>query len=484
MKNKYDVIIIGGGVVGCAIAWFLSHYVLDILLLEKELDVCGGVSKANTGIIHSRSYVTPGTMKGGLHLRALPWFRRIEEELDFYPFVTGALTVAFTHDDVEYLRSLQTIGQYDDAEILSSHEARTLEPNLSDQGVAAYYDPNAAVVSPFRLTLAFAEGAALNGVDFQFDAAVMEFESQGKIIKVRTETGDYIAPWVVNAAGFSSVDLARKVGDSVPDLHAYKGEYFLLDKECQGLVKRILYPVPTMESKGILVAPTPEGNILAGPNFEPTDADDTATTSHGLDEVKVGTQKLIPHFPFDQTIQIFAGIRPTLPERDFLIFTSKKYSGLIHLCGIESPGLTASPGIAEYVGDLLVQKGLSLKEKNHVVFRKAFPTFHECDWQKREELIAQDPDWGQIVCRCEEVTMAEVKHALKMNPPARTLDGLKRRVRVTAGRCQGSFCEMYLPSIIMDLLGCDFRHLVKSGKRSYLFAGETKKVVDIHAALH
>jgi len=484
VKTNYDLIIIGGGVVGCVIAWYLSHFELDILLLEKELDVCEGVSKANTGIIHSRSYLTPGTVKGDLHQRALPWFPRIEEELDFHLLITGALTIALTDGDLEYLQSLKAIGRYEDADILGPEEAKSLEPTLSDKVVAAYFDPHAAVVSPFRLTLAFAEGATLNGVDFQFDAAVTGFEDQGKKMGVQTGKGNFTASFVVNAAGLFSTQLARLSGDRVPELQAYKGEYFLLDKECRGLSQRILYPVPTEMSKGILIAPTPEGNILAGPNFNLTDADDTGTTRTGLEEVRAGARKLIPSFPIDQTIQIFAGIRPTLPERDFLIFSSRMYPGLIHLCGIESPGLTASPGIAEYVGELFSQKGLSLKEKSHFVFRKAFPIFHECGWQKREELIAQDPDWGQIICRCEEVTLAEVKHALTMNPPASTFDGLKHRVRVTAGRCQGGFCEMYLPSIMMPERDGDPRTLLKSGKNSHLFAGETKKEETVYAASH
>ena len=484
MERVYDVIIIGGGVVGCAIAWYLSRFKLDIFLLEKELDVCCGVSKANSGIIHSRSYLSPGTRKGELHLRALAWFPQIEKELDLHPLVTGALTVAFNNNDLIYLKSLKNIGKYDDAEILGPQESRSLEPNLSDRIIATYYDPHAAVVSPFHLTLAFAEGAALNGVDFQFDTTVMGFESQGQKIIIQTDNENYKASYVINAAGLASAKLAQKAGDQVPDFFAYKGEYFILDKENQGFVKNILYPIPTLESKGILVTPTPEGNILAGPNFKPSYADDTSTTLQGLNEVRAGTKKLVPHFPFDQTIQIFAGVRPTLPQRDFQIFISKKYPGLIHLCGIESPGLTASPGIAEYVGELLIQQGLVLEEKSQITFRKAFPAFHDCDWHKREELITQDPDWGQIVCRCEEVTMAEVKHALNMNPPARTFDGLKRRIRVTAGRCQGSFCQMHLPSLVTELLDIDIRDLLKSGKNSNLFVGETKKVANAYVTLH
>ena len=484
MKKAYDVIIIGGGVVGCAIAWFLSHFDLKILLLERELDVCCGVSKANTGIIHTLSYLTPGTVKGKLHQRALSWFPKIGKELDFHPLVTGALTVAFNQDDLNYLKSLKNIGKYDDAEILSPQESLLLEPNLSDRIVATYYDPRAAVASPFRLTLAFAEGAALNGVEFHFDSSVEGFDHQGKKIIVHTPNENYEASYVVNAAGLSSAKIAKKSGDQIPVFSTFKGEYFLLDKESQGLVKKILYPVPNSLSKGILVSPTPEGNILAGPNFESSCADDTSTTSQGLNEVRAGAQKLVPRFPFNQTIQIFAGIRPTLPERDFLIFVSKKHPGLIHLCGIESPGLTASPGIAEYVGELLIQQGLSLKEKDQIIFRKAFPVFHDCDWKKREELIAQDPDWGQIVCRCEEVTLAEVKYALRMNPPARTMDGLKRRIRVTAGRCQGSFCQMHLPSIVMNLLNIGIQDLLKSDKNSNLLVGKTKKVVNTHATPH
>lgn len=480
MKTNYDLIIIGGGVVGCAVAWYLSRFDLKILLMEKELDVCEGVSKANTGVIHSQSYISPGTLKGDLHQRALPWFPQIEKELDLHPLKTGALTVALSDEEVAYLRSLKEIGKYSDSAILGPGEAKKLEPAISDKVVAAYYDPHAAVVSPFHLTLAFAEGAALNGVDYLFESEVIDFSDKENKIEVHTRQGHFTASFVVNAAGLESTRLAILTGDRVPKLHGYKGEYFLLDRECQ-YIQHILYPVPNKMSKGILITPTLEGNILAGPNFEPSDPNDTGTTHKGLEEVKNGVKKIAPHFPFEQTIQIFSGIRPTMPQRDFFIFTSQKFPGLIHLCGIESPGLTASPGIAEYVGDILENNGMKLRQKNHFIMRHAFPVFHELSWEERENLIKQDPDWGRIICRCEEVTLAEVKHALTMNPPARTIDGLKRRVRVTAGRCQGGFCLMSLPSIMKKYLG-ETQGLVKSGKNSYLFAGETKKEELIDAA--
>ncbi|MEI6157417.1 MAG: FAD-dependent oxidoreductase, partial [Atribacterota bacterium] len=293
--------------------------------------------------------------------------------------------------------------------------------------------------------------------------------------ETETETDYYVAHWVVNSTGFSAPALAEKCGDGVPPLQAYRGEYYVLDKETRGYVKHVLYPVPTSLSKGILVSPTPEGNILVGPNFEPVKPGDTSTTVQGLAEVKIGAQKLVHHLPFDRTIQIFAGIRSVLPERDFHIFFSHRFSNIVHLCGIESPGLTASFGIAEYVGELLEKRGLNLVHKAHFNLRKNAPIFSECSWEERERLITQDPDWGRLVCRCEEVTLAEVKRALFVPPSARTIDGLKRRTRVTAGRCQGSFCEMHLLSTMIAFLGFSENDIRKSGIHSHCLVGETRE---------
>lgn len=474
MSKKWDLVIVGGGIVGCALAWYLSHFDLAVLLLEKELEVGTGVSKANTGIVHSRSYWTPGTLKGELHLRSLPWWERAKTELELELLETGALTVAFSQEELSYLRLLRERRGTEEADIITGLEAKELEPEISPQAYAAFYDPTARVVSPFQLTLALAEGAYLNGVQFEFGQQVVGFESTKEAIRIFTPDREYRSAFAVTCGGLASSQLVQIGGDSFPAISPFRGEYYVLDRELEGWISHVLYPVPTGETKGILLSPTPEGNILVGPNFEPAQDEDTATTYSGLAEVGQGGRKLAPRLPLDKTISYFSGLRPTLPDRDFQLFFSPSSSRLFHVCGIESPGLSACFGIAEYVGDLLQRKGLPLSEKKNFVFRRSFPVFRKLTWESRDRLIEDDPDWGQVICRCEEVTLAEVKHALTTFPLVKTLDGLKRKVRPMAGRCQGSFCGMNLPSVIEEVLGWEGTKIVKSNRNSYWLAGETK----------
>lgn len=464
----YDVVIAGGGVVGCAVAWYLSHFSLDILLLEKCEDVCCGVSKANTGILHSRSYVTPGTLKGEMHLRSLPWFSQAFRELGVKPLRCGALTLAFSKEEMQHLEVLRDRGKVEGASLLSPKEVLALEPHLNPRVYAGYFDPETMVISPFALTIALAECAALNGVTMYFEKEVVALEASGKYLLVHCSDGEkYATGFFVNCAGTGAPRLARAMGDSMPSLSLFRGQYFVLDRECQGFVRHVLYPVPTEESKGILVSPTPEGNILLGPNFEVVPCEDTATTIQGLEEVARGARKLVPDVPFDRVITTFSGIRPALPKRDFSITFSARFPSVLHLAGIESPGLTACFGIAEYVGELLKKRGLPLREKERFQPRAPQPVFRECSLEERERLIAEDPDWGKVICRCEEVTLAEVKRALRAYPPARTLDGLKRRIRVFAGRCQGGFCGMHLPGILEREFGFSPSEIRKSGPGSF-----------------
>lgn len=475
MTKRYDLIVVGGGVIGCAVAWYFSHYDLDIAVLEKERDVCCGVSKANTGIFHSRSYWTPKTLKGELHLRSLPWLPRVQKELDLPVRKCGALTVALSPSDIGHLREVKTRGQCQEAAILGASEARNIEPNLNKEVKAAYYDPRTWVVSPFQLVHSLAECAVLNGVDFYFGEHVQGFEKLPDKLRLLAQERQWEASYAVTAAGLSSAEVAGLSYDTIPEVRPCRGEYFVLDRDCDGFVGRVLYPAPGERSKGILVCPTPEGNVLAGPNFEPLDCVHSSTTPSGLAEVERGAQRLTPAIPLEKNIRNFSGLRPTLPGRDFCVFFSRLYSRLIHLVGIESPGLTAAFGIADYVGEQLKKKGLPLREKKNFRYRESFPVFREADWITREKLIADDPDWGEVICRCEEVTVAEVKHALRTSPGANTLDGLKRRIRITAGRCQGSFCLMNVPRLMADLGNIPYQKIYHEGPDSPLFLGETKE---------
>ncbi|HSV31437.1 MAG TPA: FAD-dependent oxidoreductase [Atribacteraceae bacterium] len=473
--KSYDLIIVGGGVVGCALAWYFSRFDLAVLLLEKESDLCCGVSKANSGVMHSRSYWTPESLKGAMHLRSLERLEQAITECDLMVRRCGALTVALEKAEVDYLRLIEERGQYPDSEILGPQETLMIEPNVNPALYAAYLDPHVAVISPFHLTIGLAETARLNGVDLQFGEQVEGFENDRSQIRLKTPNRVYKTSYVVTAGGFGAPDLIQGTGDSLAPLLPVRGEYYLLDRECDGFVNRVLYPVPGEKSKGILVCPTPEGNVLAGPNFEFLDRETVVTTHRGLREVAAGARRLAPGIPLEQTIHLFAGVRPTLPDRDFYIFFSTQYSRVLHIAGAESPGLTAAFGIAEYVGDLLQTRGLNQREKTRFVRRRAFPVFRETDWATRDRLISQDPDWGKIVCRCEEVTLAEVKHILLHSPGCATLDSLKKRIRVTAGRCQGSFCLMNLPRILSEVRGLKPLELLKSGPDSRFLLLETKE---------
>ncbi|MBC7261875.1 MAG: NAD(P)/FAD-dependent oxidoreductase [Chloroflexi bacterium] len=479
MDALYDVIIVGGGVVGCFIARALSRYKLRVLLLERESDVCSGTSKANTAIVHAGYDAKPGTLKAALNLVGNRAYDQVCAELDV-PFQRcGTYVVALTDDDLRTLDDLYRRGVQNGVtgmRIISGEEMRRIEPLVNPETRGALYAATGGIVDPFLLTIAAAENAVLNGVHLRLETEVTDLIRQnGRIAGVKTNQGQIFGRFVINAAGLHADQLMAKAGLQGFTITPRKGEYYVFDRE-KSRVHAVLFPCPTPISKGILVTPTTHGNTLIGPNaVDISNKEDLSVTPQGLEEVFAGAQRLVPTLDRRDVIAVFAGLRASGSTGDFLIEAPAQAPGLINVAGIESPGLTAAPAIAEFVVQLLRECGLKLVEKpDYNPIRRAPPRFSELSRQEQALLIAKDARYGRIVCRCETVTEGEIVAAIHAPVPARTYDALKRRTRLGAGRCQGGFDTPRVIHVLARELGLPPTAITKKGPGSEFVVRETK----------
>jgi glycerol-3-phosphate dehydrogenase len=488
--SMYDVIIIGAGVVGSLIARALSRYRLRILLLDKAWDVGEGTTKANTAIVHAGYDAKPGTLKARLNVAGNALYDQVCGELDVDFQRCGTHVVAVSQEDLDTLDALCARGRENGVsglEILSAEEMRHLEPGLTEDTTGALYAPSGGLVDPFGLCIGAAENAVSNGVTLRLGTAVTgllrERDGVGSeaIVGVTTAEGELRARWTIIAAGLWADELMAQAGLNSLRIIPRRGEYLVLDKAVAEQVHGVLFPCPTPMSKGILVTRTIHGNVLLGPNAqEIADKEDLRTTAEGLEEVIAGALRLMPALNIRQVIRTFTGLRATgsggSVDGDFLIDIPYEPKGLVVLAGIESPGLTAAPAIAEYVVDLLREAGLELIERrDYIPERKAIPRFSECSRAEQEALIAQDPRYGRIVCRCETVTEAEIVAACHGPIPARTYDAVKRRTRVGTGRCQGAFDLPRVLGIMSAELGMSPLALTQRGGASCYLSRHTKE---------
>lgn len=480
--EEADVVIVGAGVVGCAIARELSRYDLEIVLLERESDVGSGASKANSAIIHTGFDAHPGTLESQLVVRANWLFDGLAQELEV-PFKrVGALLVAVSPEEEEQLSQLKATGEANgvhDLKIMGRDELLAWEPAVNPHARGALWIPRESLTCPFTLTVAYAENAIANGVKLYLETEVEELSiASGQVRGVRTSRGTIQCNWVINAGGLYSDRLAQQAGLADFRVTPRKGEFWVLDKAMRP-VQHIILPVPTPISKGILVTPTIDGNTLMGPtadNIE--DKGERATTAAGLARVLAGARKLVPGIHPSQSIVQFAGVRAAGNAPDYLVGPVVGLKGFINACNIRSTGVTSSPAVARLVAEVLAQEGVEFKPKaDYNPHRPCIPRFSELSWPEQATLIAKNPAYGRIVCRCETVTEAEVVAALHRNPPARTLDGIKRRTRAGMGRCQGGFCTPRVVQIMARELGLDPTALTKKGPGSELFAGTTKQLL-------
>ncbi len=481
--EKRDVIVIGGGVVGCAVARELSAYDLDILLLEKEEDVCSGTTKANSAIVHAGFDAEPGSLKARFNVPGSRRMRELAEELDFAYRTNGAFVLCFSEEERDRVRELYDRGlanglRPDEMEILSGDEVRALEPAVSEEAVCALHAKTSAIVCPFELTCALAENAAKNGAAFRFLSGVTEI---GKPVSpddpyiVRLSDGSEIAArFIVNAAGVEADRIHNLVSEKKLTIRARKGDYLLMDKLVGTLVGHTLFQLPGKLGKGVLVTPTVHGNLLAGPTAEDVeDREETSTTAQALALVRERAYLSVPGMPFGQTITSFSGLRAHEEGGDFVVGECADAPGFYDAAGIESPGLSSAPAIALYLADQVAAAAGAQRRQDFDGTRKGIPHFAQLSDEERAALIAGDPGYARIVCRCETVTEAEILEAIRRTPGARSLDGIKRRVRAGMGRCQAGFCTPRVMELLSGELGIPMEEICKNRPGSELLVRES-----------
>ena len=475
-----DAIIIGAGVTGCAIARELAKKERSILVIEKASDVCEGTSKANSAIIHAGHDAHNGTLKAKLNVRGNELVGKLSEELDF-PFKrNGSLILCFEERRMRELYALKARGDRNGVpglRVLDRDEVHAMEPNLSDSVCGALYAPTGGIVCPFNMTIAFAENAAVNGVEFKLNTEVKSIVKKEDGYRVLTSDGDYEAKIVINAAGVYADVFHNMVSEKKIKITPKKGEYVLMDKRVGNLVSATLFQLPSLRGKGVLVTPTVHGNLLVGPNSvtEP-DHEGTFTTREDLAMVLETAGLSVKALPNRQTITSFAGLRAHEAEGDFIIAECEDAPGFIDAAGIESPGLSCAPAIGEYVAELVQKIAPKPDKKDFISTRKGIPSMNLASSEEKQALIASDPAYANVICRCEMVTEGEIVAAIHRPVGATTLDGIKRRTRAGMGRCQSGFCNPKVVEILARELGCDIADITKCGGDSHFLTGVNKEV--------
>ncbi|PKM83080.1 MAG: FAD/NAD(P)-binding oxidoreductase [Firmicutes bacterium HGW-Firmicutes-14] len=457
--ERYDVAIIGAGIVGTATAWKLARYKIKTVLLEALPDLACGTTKANGGIIHAGYDPKTGTLKAKLNVQGASEYPVLAEQLGFRYKQTGSLVVGFNEQDEQYLKMEYQNGKANgvpDLKIIYGEEIRALEPRINPQATVALHAPTAGVLDPFEAAYAFAENAHQNGVDvyFQFKVTGITRKSDGFVL--HSSSGNVEAGMVVNAAGVYSDVVAALAGSQDFTVTPRIGEILVLDKEISNPVRNVIFPIPSpTKGKGIVVIPTVSGNVLVSAtarNIE--DKENISTSREGLQELLQGGRKLVADISAGQVIREFSGLRAVSSAgEDFNIGPTPGIRGFITAGGIQSPGLASAPAIASLIRDCLAEEGLVLREKpDYNPLRKAGVRFSALSAEEQDRLIKENPDYGQIVCRCEYVTAGEIIDAIKTPLGATTIDGVKRRSRAGMGRCQGGFCQPRILAILSRYL--------------------------------
>jgi glycerol-3-phosphate dehydrogenase len=472
----YDVAVIGAGVSGAAIARRLSRYRLTVALVERCVDVSFGVSKANSGIIHGGfHHSAAATLKARLEVAGSRAYDALQEELGFPFRRSGIVVAAFSIEEMKVVEHLYEQGLANGAvgiEVVGRERLLALEPALSPDTVGGLNVPGGGIIEPYRFVFALAESAVANGVDLLTSWEATAATRAGEAWQVTAADGRSLsARWVVNAAGLYADAVSALFGAERYTIVPRKGEEYVLERGAAGAPRRVVFPVPTRVSKGVLVIPTVEGTVMVGPTADAGEnKEDTATTPENLDRVFDLATRMVPGISRRDVITAFSGLRPTMAGDDFLVALSREAPHLVHVAGIQSPGLTAAPAIAELVENLLREDGLSLREKDG--WPK--PIHHgECTRDRPPaevaRLIARDPAYGHIVCRCEAVTEAEVVEAIRKGHT--TLDGIKYYTRAGMGRCQGGFCTYRIMQILCRETGVPLEAITKHGSGSELVVG-------------
>lgn len=478
---KFDVAIIGAGVVGSLIARELSRYDMNIVLLEKCNDVAMGTTKANSAIVHAGFDSMPGTLKAKLNIEGVKLMPSVCRDLGVPYKNTGSLVIAFNDSQMVTLTKLLIRGNQNgvpELRIIGQDKLRELEPNININAMGALWAPSAAIICPYELTIATVENAVTNGVTLirNFEVERTETEKDG-MISLLSDKDKVQAKYVINAAGVYSDKVGALFGDNEYKIISRKGEYFLFDKKIGGLVSHVVFQCPTKMGKGVLISPTVHGNVIVGPNaVDIDDKDDCSTTARGAIEILNTARHSITKLSTVDLITSFAGIRAHNEDvHDFIIEQSHSNPNVIQLVGIESPGLSAAPAIAQYVKNMIMNvAGKQKKKANFNPIRTAPVRFKELNDEERREIIKKNKAYGKIVCRCESVTEGEILDAIHAPAGAVDVDGVKRRTRAGMGRCQGGFCGSKVVEILSRELDIPLNEVTKFSGESRILFEKTK----------
>ncbi len=472
----YDVAIIGAGVIGTLTARELSRYNLKCVVLEKENDVAMGTSKANSAIVHAGFDAKEGSKKAYFNVKGSKMMEKVASELGVKYIKNGSLVLAFDDEDMKTVAELYERGIKNGVEglfVLNREQLLKVEPNIGDDAIGALHATTGAIICPYGLAIAAMGNAMDNGCELKTNFAVKNIEKgDGKYV-ISSENETLEATYVVNAAGLFADELNKKVDDSAFSTHPRKGEYFVMDKALGSLVKSTVFVTPSAKGKGILVSPTVDGNLLLGPTADDIeDKTDIETTDEGAAKIRSQAMRSVKGIDMRKVITSFAGLRAVGNTGDFEITAKDNY---VAAMGIESPGLSASPAIAEHIAELLFTMGLKKEEKKDFnPIRRPMDFFKTLSTEEKNALIKERPSYGRIVCRCEEITEGEIIDALTLNPKAKDLDGVKRRTRSGMGRCQGGFCSPSVTELIAKISGVAYEDVTKTGEGSGINFERTK----------
>ncbi|MBR2043822.1 MAG: FAD-dependent oxidoreductase [Clostridia bacterium] len=474
----YDAVIVGAGVIGAMAARELSRYNLKLLILEKESDVSCGASKANSGIIHGGFDPEPGTLKALLNSRGVEMLYNAAKELKV-PFENnGSIVCAFDQKgerELERLLNRAKLNLIPNVKIISGNEARELEPALSEKVTKVLVSDTAGIICPYELTIAAVGNAMKNGAELKRNFCVTEIKNEETYFTLYSQSGEAVkAKRIINCAGCASGKIAALAGDNSIEIIPRKGEYMLLDKNAGGLVRHTVFQVPTEAGKGVLVSPTTHGNLLLGPTAEVCESEnDTETTVKGIGEVIKTSALSCGEIDYRAVITSFTGVRSSVKTGDFIIEASKTVKGLFNVAAIDSPGLTSSVAIAKYAVEKLIKDGMSLTLKETFDGTMEDPHFFsKMSDAEKNAFIAENPEYGKMVCRCEQVSEGEIRAALRREPKPVDIDGIKRRTRSGMGRCQGGFCMPSVMKIISEEIGVPMEKVTKKGGASSQLTGK------------
>ena len=469
------VIIIGGGVVGCAVARLMSRYQADVTVLEAGCDVAEGASKANSGIVHAGFDAVPGSLKARLNVEGAAMYPALCAEVDAPYGNPGAMVLAFSEESRATIRELYEQGVQNgvkELRVIERDQILSLEPNVNPDVVCALYAPTSGLTSPYELTCALADHAAVNGVEFMLETRVDGIRKDGEGFALATSRGDMRCDIVVNCAGVNSAALHNQLCADKLTIIPRKGEYYLLDHQKPLLFNMTMFQTPTAMGKGVLVSPTVHGNLLLGPSaIDVDDGTDTATTADALALVREAAKLTWPRENLRGVITTFAGVRAHEENGDFIIGAVKGAKGAYETVGIESPGLSAAPAIAKMLVEQIAQENSLSEKPDWKPAPKREKPFYAMTLEERAEVVERDPEYGVLVCRCEQVTEAEIRAAIRRPVGARTIDAVKRRTRAGMGRCQGGFCSPRVLQILAEELDISPTEVTKCGGESKLLVG-------------